>query len=80
MKKVFVVGYEAIEGKAGISGFNWFHEKPDADKVYNQLSVEDKETHIVYEGELEVVSATNDDITTEVDNFLHENDYENSFK
>ena len=34
MKKVYIVGYEAIEGKASISGFNWFHKEDKANEVY----------------------------------------------
>lgn len=76
--KVYVTGYE---NAGGVSEWDWFYKKPDADKRLNSIKecTKDNPQVIIYNGELIVQSINKDDITDEVEKFLSENDWENSF-
>jgi hypothetical protein len=90
MKKlnVYVVGFEADPINGGVSGYNWFSKKEDADKNFTE-SREINEPHNteVYRGELEIEVSNNysateeqrEEVTKKVELFLEENDWENSF-
>ena len=86
--KVYVVGFEADPINGGVSGYNWFSKKEDADKnfittekFYYPYNTE------VYRGELEIEVSNNysateeqiEEVTKKVELFLEENDWENSF-
>ena len=90
MKKlyVYVVGFEADPINGGVSGYNWFPKKEDADKNFiESKTINEPYNTEVYRGELEIevsndYSATEEqreEITRKVELFLEENDWENSF-
>ena len=76
--KVFVVGFESN----GVSFWNWFNIKQEADKQENELLLDEdlKNNGIIYKGSVLVNDTDNKDaITKEVETFLEINDWENSF-
>ena len=77
-KKVFVVGFEPTENSKSSGGFKWFYKKVLADKCFNEL---DKNEFICYRGSCIIEGAdTDEDITSLVEMFLEENDWDKSFK
>lgn len=80
MKTVYVVGYEGKDILA-TSGWDWYPNKNDADRRYDELKEKLGSTGAaIYRGELYVLADIVDFITDEVEKFLEENDWENAFK
>ncbi len=82
MKKVYIVGFE-LKGKDGSTGgFDWYINEADADQYFTSEQSVFKEKFpesIIYRGSLEVPNGTQQEITDYIENFLSENDWENSF-
>jgi hypothetical protein len=94
MKKitVFVTGYE---NAGGVSGWDWFYEKENADNQFRAIEQAIKDFNvkhtvnkaISYRGELQVdvtgltlrTDEANDNIQRQVESFLEENEFENAF-
>jgi hypothetical protein len=90
MKKlnVHIVGFEADPINGGVSGYNWFPKKEDADKEFTESEkINEPYKTEVYQGEIEVevpidYSGTEnerEDVTRKVEMFLEENGWEESF-
>ena len=86
--KIFVTGYE---NAGGISGWDWFYNKEDADKQFSELEKAKPSVpnSIIYRGEREFELSENSieksegertNITSLVELFLEENEFENAFK
>lgn len=83
MKKidVFVVGVEGSD-KFGVSFWSWYPLKENADKVYNEMLNNPKLVGkgIIYRGTVNVeYSDSNEYITIQVEDYLEEHNWENSF-